>query len=201
MNPLPTQRPSSQKTFWHGGPPNLSQIVPANEITLHPNHPRNLGFDYPGDPSLVHVTTDRKFAEVYAGAYSAMNNGGGTVYRVRPLGKLADDPDQEAWPGLAYTCYEAEVLEAAEKDVQFTIERQLYLTRFAQWNDGSPRWTATGHLNLNPSLKAHGITQAFLDLYGPLPNEQELWEAIRHELQRNGMSTAFLGNKADSNFE
>jgi len=93
--------------YYHGGPAGLSigdKLLPPKTT----GRPSTAQYGAAGvcDPSKVYITPDPTAAAMFA----AMNADGiGAVYRVRPWGEIAHDPDCSE-RGLSYSCDGAVIL-------------------------------------------------------------------------------------------
>lgn len=119
------------KAYWHGGKRGLavgSLLLPPSvtgEVPVAAYAP--LGQSLPANPERVYVTTDEAAALMYA----VMHPSKGSVYRVRPLGELALDPDCSA-PGLSWECASA-VIESVR--VPSSGDRRRVLKALGMWRD------------------------------------------------------------------
>lgn len=160
-------------SYWHGGAPGLSvgnEIHPAVEL------PKPMAYsnpEYDTDPARVYVTTDKNFAASFASQWidtKRLKAGGGTLYRVRPVGELEIDPDYAHVPGLAYSCSSAVIEKIEKRKIFETIELRLYAERHATWSDGRKMYDEKGYLLPSPELESKGITAAQLRAFGRLPD-------------------------------
>lgn len=93
--------PQDGVTYYHGGPRNLRKILPvsvtgAKGQAHYGNHLAK--------PHKVYLTTDPKCAALFACGYPK-----GSIYIVRPVGELVEDPDC-VQKGLSFECEKADVV-------------------------------------------------------------------------------------------
>ena len=123
-------------SYWHGGVPGLAvgqEIRPAIERSMPVAY---LHKQYDTDPKRVYITTDKGLAASFAAQWfdaKKLKQGGGTLYRVRPVGMLEVDPDFDHVPGLAYSCDSA-VIEKIEKckiieTIELRLQAEKHVTR------------------------------------------------------------------------
>jgi len=103
----PLQELATKGPFFHGGVPDRlpgQHILPP--CTTGVRSTALYGASMVCDPSQVYVTTDIQAAMLFAAGHPS---GRGAVYLVKPVGKLAADPDCKQ-DGLSYSCGKAEVV-------------------------------------------------------------------------------------------
>lgn len=159
-------------SYWHGGAPGLAvgqEIRPAIERSMPLAY---INQDYDTDPKRVYITTDKNLAASFASQWidaKKMKSGGGTLYRVRPVGTLETDPDFAHVPGLAYSCDSAVIEKIEKRKIFETVELRLHAEKHATWADGRKMYDEKGYLLPSPELEARGITAAQLRAFGRLP--------------------------------
>lgn len=120
--------------YWHGGPPGLR---PGDVIKPQPLgegahlvdgcptcEARKRGEQLPTDDldsSFVYVTSDRKYASLYAAGYPD-----GGLYRVQPLGELVPSLD----PAPSWSCDAARVVSVYDPLVRMTPAQAERLLRY-----------------------------------------------------------------------
>lgn len=126
----------TEPSYYHGGAPGLrpGDVIEPTSGTAHlvdgcPTcEARRKGEPLSSDdndPTLVYVTTDRRYAEVYAAGYPD-----GALYRVRPIGPLW--PRGEHDPVPSFGCGSAQVLSVLDRLVRFDAKRaRRALRRYA----------------------------------------------------------------------
>lgn len=128
---------------------------------------RRLGVYKERDPRRVYFTTDRELARGWATHEVLQREGGGALYRVRPVPPSSMEPD----PDIAVTGFSArsaEVLEVVEDPVQMADEdaiRAMNL-KYSLWTDGSPMYDYDGYMLPSPELRAVGASSDLLRHFG-----------------------------------
>lgn len=98
------------------------------------------------DPHRVYVTTDRELARGWAATHFE-HEGGGALYRVRPLppSSIEVDPDYKA---SGFSARRAEVLEVVEDLVQMDPDDALRAIncKYSVWTDDTPMYDYDGYM-------------------------------------------------------
>lgn len=107
-----------EKSFYHGGVPKMEKgdvILPPSitGVSTLLQYAKKIDPNAVQRNDMVYITTDRKAAEIFAAAYHF-----GDVYKVKPIGKLSDDPDCTE-DGLSYQCEKAVVIAVLRRNVAF----------------------------------------------------------------------------------
>ena len=122
----------SMTDSWHGGRRNIAvgdfikarnacrREFSASERAIEARDV-NLGYNNDCDPDRVYVTTDRDLARGWAANEVLEAQGGGALYRVRPLPAMSIEPDPD-YPPTSYSARRAAVLEVVEDPVQMSAE-------------------------------------------------------------------------------
>lgn len=169
---------SDEVTYWHGGAPGIAAgdrlLTPvALMLSGHVYAPR----DAPGLPPTtslerVYFTTDRQFARAHAHRYELITAAGkrvgrGSLYRVRPIGRVEEDPDYEG-SGVSWCAPSGIVLEVEEPKVSMrAVDAERAIGQYCTWDDGRPMYLDDGRLAVTWQLEARGVTQERLDRFIP----------------------------------
>lgn len=156
--------------YWHGG----RRGIAVGEYIRSPNERRRewsalerqieagyrqIGYDADRDPKRVYVTTDRELARGWAMNQLLAREGGGALYRVKPVppSSMVPDPDYEE---TAFSARRALVLEVAEDPVQMTEEEatRAVCARYSLWSDDSRMYDDDGYMLPPPEHWAAGAT-------------------------------------------
>lgn len=179
--------------YWHGGAPGLrvgDSLRPAVELRDRPliyaaaaSMPG--GDEYPANPRLVYITTDKTLARAFAGKTIGPHGRGGDLYNVRPRQPIEPDPDFAA-AGISYTCAAAKIIAVAERGITLTTALKIHANRFTSWGDGGPIYTRDGYALPSQIMRGHGITAEDLRALGRAPDFEEISTFARQLLLRRG---------------
>jgi len=131
--------------YWHGGRRNIGVggLIRSPHERRHEWSARerqvealaqHLGYNADRDPKLVYFTTDRELARAWAATHFE-DEGGGSLYRVRPVPPSSLEPDPDYEP-VGYSARRAEVLEVVEDLVAMDSDAaEAAIGRYATWDD------------------------------------------------------------------
>ena len=174
-------------TYWHGGrrgikvgefivaPYTRKREWTTTERGMERSYLHRLyNYNSERDPKRVYVTTDRDLARVFASHPCLKPDGGGSLYRVRPLPVSSIEPDMDYAP-TSYSARRAEVLEVAEEKVWMSEAEYQFITKhkYSAWEDGSPMYDSQGYMLPNKAMLKNGITEnEFRYLGRSLPSQR-----------------------------
>lgn len=125
-----------------------------------------LGDDYPTDPNLVYVTTDKTLARAYASKAIYAGGVGGDLYNVRTRGPLEHDPDY--LPEVpCFTCSSATIMSVVERGITLTVALEVYANRHTYWDDGTPMYTRDGFALASLPMRELGLRDEDFKALGP----------------------------------
>lgn len=157
----------SAMDYWHGG----RRGIAVGEYIRSPHERRHewsrmerqlemyaekLGYNDERDPKRVYLTTDRELARGWAMNRTLRMEGGGALYRVRPVppSSLEVDPDYAA---SGFSARRALVLEVAEALVQMPEEEATRaICKYSLWTDDSRMYDDDGYMLPPPEHRALG---------------------------------------------
>lgn len=160
--------------YWHGG----RRAIVVGDYVRSPHdrrrewsalerqieaHYRRVGYDADRDPKRVYFTTDRELARGWAMNDMLQLEGGGALYRVRPVPPSSLESDRD-YAGVGFSARRALVLEVAEDPVQMTEEAatRAVCAQYSLWTDDSRMYDDDGYMLPPPEHRAQGATP---DLY------------------------------------
>ena len=160
---LREELPADTRQFWHGGISGRTPgtiLLPGDRVPGYSDllkaAPQEIVRDIA--PSWVYITTDRDLALDYA-ALTGSFFGSGELYRVRPLGVLAPDPDYAHVDGVSYRVKRAEVTAVEEKvDGSSPYSPTGAALRYTMWDDGTPMYDFNGFPLPSASMRELGVT-------------------------------------------
>ncbi|MEN4460404.1 hypothetical protein VXE65_00040 [Mycolicibacterium conceptionense] len=157
--------------YWHGGrrgikvgdllkgPYARKQEWSLTERNIERQHLHRGIYNSERDPRRVYFTTDRELARGWAMHAMLQAEGGGALYRVKPLppSSLEPDPDIRA---TGFSARRAEVLEVVEDLVQMDEDDALRATnwKYTLWEDDSPMYDYDGYMLPSPEHRNGGAT-------------------------------------------
>lgn len=154
--------------YWHGGrrriavgdlitsPHERRRDMPRKERQLEAIA-RQMGYNTDRDPKRVYFTTDRELARGWAMHPMLLDEGGGALYRVKPVPPSSVESDNDYLP-VGFSARRAEVLEVVEDLVQMSeADADRARAKYSTWEDYStPMYDADGYLTPPPTHREQG---------------------------------------------
>ncbi|WP_071288237.1 hypothetical protein [Mycolicibacterium llatzerense] len=163
--------------YWHGG----RRGIAVGGLIRSPHERRHewstrerqaeavarlTGYNADRNPKLVYFTTDRDLARAWAATHFEAE-GGGSLYRVRPLPPSSLETDTDYEP-VGFSARRAEVLEVVEDLVAMGADAaDAAIGRYATWEDYiSPMYDADGYMLPPPAARALGAPAEMFRHFG-----------------------------------
>lgn len=157
--------------YWHGGRRGIKvgDLLKGPYERKHEWSPqeraieegyRQLGiYNSERNPRRVYFTTDRELARGWAMHEMLRREGGGALYRVKPLPPSSLEPDPDIRE-TGFSARRAEVLEVVEDPVQMDEDDALRATnwKYSLWEDDSPMYDYDGYMLPSPEHRNGGAT-------------------------------------------
>lgn len=148
-----------EPSYWHGGPPGIGvgdRLQPRQASKLALSTYRDRGAEY---VDRVYFGTDLEFARSWAATYAVRHGQQGvtgSVYRVRPIGRVERDPDFLFGDAVSWMSPAAEVVEVEETEVVMpATESTRRVGQYMYWPDGTPMYSSHGFLTRGPEDPPH----------------------------------------------
>lgn len=160
----------AEKSFWHGGrrgitvgqfiraPRERRREWSALERQQEAHYARH-GYDSDRDPKRVYFTTDRELARGWAMNDMLALEGGGALYRVKPMPPSSLEPDPD-YAATGFSARRAVVLEVAEDPVQMDAEAatRAVCAKYSLWTDGGRMYDDEGYMQPPATHRQGGAT-------------------------------------------